>query len=36
MAAGIDRHVKDKGDKVALLWQGDNLDEVKLHICLVI
>ena len=25
----IDRHVKDKGDKVALIWQGDDLDEVK-------
>ena len=25
----IDRHVKDKGDKVALLWQGDNPDDVK-------
>ena len=25
----IDRHLKNKGDKVALLWQGDNIDEVK-------
>ena len=25
----IDRHIKDKADKVALLWQGDNPDDVK-------
>ncbi len=25
----IDRHIKDKADKVALLWQGDNPEEVK-------
>ena len=25
----IDRHAKDKGDKVALIWQGDNPNEVK-------
>jgi len=25
----IDRHAKDKGDKVALIWQGDDPNEVK-------
>ena len=25
----IDRHLKNNADKVALLWQGDNIDEVK-------
>ena len=25
----IDRHLKNNSDKVALLWQGDNIDEVK-------
>ena len=25
----IDRHLKERGDKIALLWQGDNPDEVK-------
>ena len=25
----IDRHLKDKADKIALLWQGDDPDEVK-------
>ena len=25
----IDRHLKDRGDKVALLWQGDNPEDVK-------
>ena len=25
----IDRHLKNNNDKVALLWQGDNIDEVK-------
>ena len=25
----IDRHLKDNSDKVALLWQGDNIEEVK-------
>ena len=25
----IDRHLKNNGDKVALLWQGDNIEEVK-------
>ena len=25
----IDRHLKNSSDKVALLWQGDNIEEVK-------
>ena len=25
----IDRHLKNNSDKVALLWQGDNIEEVK-------
>ena len=25
----IDRHLKSNSDKVALLWQGDNIEEVK-------
>ena len=25
----IDRHLKDRGDKVAIIWQGDEPEEVK-------
>ena len=25
-----DRHLKNNSDKVALLWQGDNIEEVKI------
>ena len=25
----IDRHLKEKGEKIAIIWQGDNLENTK-------